>query len=217
MNAVRRIVAVFGLLSLGIAGSVVAVPGVLAHPAVVGHVYINDNTAGVNTVAGFNRFSDGTLAPLSGSPFTAGGAGTGAVIGSQGAIQFADHGHLLLAVDAGSNSISVLRVERNGSLSRVEGGVTYSGGDSPASIAVHGRLIYVANSSGSVADYSGFRLTTRGTLRPLAGSTVSLPAGYGDRRRPVQREWTPSSWHSSRHDNSGACDDSTFRNRQFLG
>ena len=177
MKAVKRVLTVFGLLTLGVAGSLVAVPGALAHSRIVGHVYVNDNTAGINTVAGFNRFSDGTLAPIHGSPFTAGGAGTGMVIGSQGALQFADRGHLLLAVDAGSNSISVLSVHRNGSLSRVRRGVVYSGGDTPVSIAVHGRLVYVGNSGGAVANYSGFTLGRRDTLRPLRGSTVSLPAG----------------------------------------
>jgi 6-phosphogluconolactonase (cycloisomerase 2 family) len=164
-------------MTLGLAGSLLTVPVALAHSDVVGHAYVNDNTAGVNTIAGFNRFADGTLAPISGSPFTAGGAGTGAVIGSQGALQFADKGHLLLAVDAGSNSISVLRVHHNGALSRAYDGVVYSGGDTPVSIAVHGRLVYVGNSGGAIANYSGFTLSRRDTLRPLAGSTVSLPAG----------------------------------------
>ena len=36
---------------------------------VVGHVYVNDNTAGVNTVAGFQRNAGGTLTALAGSPF----------------------------------------------------------------------------------------------------------------------------------------------------
>ena len=33
---------------------------------VVGHVYVNDNTAGVNTVAGFDRHADGSLTPIAG-------------------------------------------------------------------------------------------------------------------------------------------------------
>src|ERR1700751_5960820 len=75
---------------------------------VVGHVYVNDNTAGTNTIAGFDRHADGTLPPAAGSPFTAGGAGTGSGLASQGAIQ--RDGHFLLAVDAGSNHLSVLRI-----------------------------------------------------------------------------------------------------------
>ena len=44
---------------------------------IVGHVYVNDNTAGANTVAGFDRHANGTLTAVPGSPFQAGGAGTG--------------------------------------------------------------------------------------------------------------------------------------------
>jgi hypothetical protein len=54
---------------------------------VVGHLYVNDNTAGTNTIGAFNRHADGTLTPEAGSPFAAGGAGTGAGIASQGALQ----------------------------------------------------------------------------------------------------------------------------------
>ena len=79
--------------------------------AVVGQVYVNDNTAGVNTVGGFNRHADGALTPLPGSPFAVGGAGTGAGLASQGAIQLSSDGRYLLAADAGSNQISVLRIE----------------------------------------------------------------------------------------------------------
>jgi 6-phosphogluconolactonase len=52
---------------------------------VVGHVYVNDNTAGANTIGAFDRHVDGTLTPQAGSPFPAGGAGTGAGLASQGA------------------------------------------------------------------------------------------------------------------------------------
>lgn len=40
-----------------------------------GFVYVNDNTTGQNTIAGFARQADGTLTPLPGSPFDAGGLG----------------------------------------------------------------------------------------------------------------------------------------------
>ncbi|HEY8802279.1 MAG TPA: 3-carboxymuconate cyclase, partial [Candidatus Dormibacteraeota bacterium] len=75
-----------------------------------GHVYVNDNTAGVNTIGAFDRHADGSLTPIAGSPFAAGGQGTGTAVGSQGALQLSSDGRYLLAVDAGSNQISVLRV-----------------------------------------------------------------------------------------------------------
>jgi len=35
---------------------------------VVGHVYVNDNTAGTNTIGAFDRHADGSLTPEAGSP-----------------------------------------------------------------------------------------------------------------------------------------------------
>ena len=69
----------------------------------VGHVYVNDNTKGTNTIGAFDRHADGTLTPLAGSPFPAGGAGTGSGLAEQGAIQITPDGRFVIAVDAGSN------------------------------------------------------------------------------------------------------------------
>jgi hypothetical protein len=145
---------------------------------VVGHVYVDDNTAGVNTIGAFDRHSDGGLTPMAGSPFAAGGAGSGTIIGSQGALQLSDDGRYLLAVDAGSNQISVLRVLPDGSLHPVGGGPVWSGGVEPISIAVRGSLVYVANegdkATGTGSNYTGFRLNAGGHLVPLTGSTFDL-------------------------------------------
>jgi 6-phosphogluconolactonase len=142
---------------------------------VVGHVYVNDNTNPVNTIGAFDRHADGTLTPETGSPFTAGGAGTGSGLASQGALQFSADGRYLIAVDAGSNQISVLRVHPDGSLSLVPGGVVSSYGVLPDSIAVHGDLVYVAN-SGTSSNYTGFRFFG-GHLFHIPGSTVTLASG----------------------------------------
>jgi 6-phosphogluconolactonase (cycloisomerase 2 family) len=113
---------------------------------------------------------------MPGSPFPAGGAGTGAGLASQGALQLSSDGRYLLAVDAGSNQISVLRLGWDGTPQIVPGGVVSSGGTTPVSIAVHGGLVYVAN-AGAVTNFTGFTLSPFGQLQPLAGSTVPLPAG----------------------------------------
>jgi len=157
-----------------------------AAPDVSGHVYVNDNTAGVNTVAGFDRHGDGSLTPLAGSPFAAGGSGTGVSIGSQGALQLSGDGRYLLAADAGSNQLSVLRILPGGRLVPTDQGPVWSGGVEPISIAVHANLVYVANEGDKVAgtgsDYTGFRINRGGILTPLAGSTFDLPntANPGD-------------------------------------
>jgi 6-phosphogluconolactonase (cycloisomerase 2 family) len=143
---------------------------------VVGHVYVNDNTAPANAISAFDRHADGSLTPEPGSPFATGGAGTGKALGSQGAVQIAPDGRSLLAVNAGSNQISVMRIRPDGTLVAVRHGLVASGGNEPDSIAIHGRLVYVANAGDGGVDYMGFRFVG-GRLVPLAGSTVALPDG----------------------------------------
>jgi 6-phosphogluconolactonase (cycloisomerase 2 family) len=149
----------------------------------VGHLYVNDNTAGTNTIAAFDRHADAKLTAIPGSPFLAGGAGTGSGIGSQGALQLSSDGRYLLAVDAGSNQISVLRIQANGRLTPADGTPISSGGVEPVSIAVHrvptrgADLVYVANAGNGGSNYTGFTLGSGGRLGPLAHSTFSLPDG----------------------------------------
>jgi 6-phosphogluconolactonase (cycloisomerase 2 family) len=174
-----RYVAVLATAVVGVAvpvASAAAAPD-LSGQRIVGHVYINDNTAGQNTIAAFDRHADGSLTPVPGSPFAAGGAGTGAGIGSQGALQESRDGRYLLAVDAGSNQISVLRIGWDGSLRPVFGGPVSSNGDEPVSIAISRDLVYVANAGTGGSNYTGFLLDPFGRLHPLPGSTVALPDG----------------------------------------
>src|SRR5581483_9318151 len=164
-----------GLLVLVAAVAAIAATSASASAGVVGHVYVNDNTAGQNTIAAFERHADGTLTPLKGSPFPAGGAGTGTPIGSQGALQITDDGRYLLAVDPGSNEVSVLRIRPDGGLTPV--GVVGSEGVQPVSIAVHHDLVYVANAGNGGNTYAGFALNFDGRLRPIPGAIVRLPDG----------------------------------------
>lgn len=178
MHFLGRIAAIVGLLALvGLATAAGHVSAQMSG-AVAGHVYVNDNTAHANTIGAFARHADGTLTPLAGSPFATGGAGTGTALGSQGALQLTEDGQFLLAVDAGSNEISVLRVGMDGALTRAGDGPIAAGGRVPVSIAVHGDLVYVANAGDgkSGSNYTGFRLSGSGQLSPIAGATVALPA-----------------------------------------
>jgi DNA-binding beta-propeller fold protein YncE len=174
----RVTAACFGALiaggtSLFGAGPAGASPG----SAVVGHTYVNGNTAGVNTVAGYNRHADGSLTPIAGSPFAVGGAGLGAGLGSQGAIQASADHRFLLAVDAGSNEISVLKLGAHG-VPRPVGQPVPSDGVEPVSIAVNfDGLVYVANVGAGGSNYTGFRLSNTGRLTPVPDSTVAVPEG----------------------------------------
>jgi 6-phosphogluconolactonase (cycloisomerase 2 family) len=170
-SVLRRLVPA---LILGLLPALVAAAPAAASPG-AGHVYVNDNTAGANTISAFTRQADGTLTPLHGSPFPAGGAGTGTGLASQGALQVSSNGRYLIAVDAGSNQISVLRIRQNGDPVLLPGRVASSDGVLPVSVAEHDGLVYVANAGPGGENYTGFTLNGGGHLRPLPGSTFSLP------------------------------------------
>ncbi len=172
MHRLARLVGLAGILAALVASLTAGAVGATGSPT-VGHVYVNSNTTGQNTVAGFARHADGSLTPLAGSPFPAGGAGTGAPFGSAGGLQASADGRFLLATDPGSNQISVLRIKHDGKLGIVD--VVSSNGTGPTSIAVHGSLVYVANGGAGGSNYTGFRLSRGGHLRPIAGSTFALP------------------------------------------
>jgi hypothetical protein len=167
--------------AIGLLGAATAAGASTASP-VVGYTYIDGNTATVNTIDGFARHADGSVTPLPGSPFAAGGAGLGSGLASQGAIQATPDGRYLLAADAGSNQISVLRVTAGG-VPVLAGQPVSSGGVQPVSIAVsRSGLVYVANSGAGGSGYSGFRLHLNGSLTAIPGTTVTVPAdaGLGD-------------------------------------
>jgi 6-phosphogluconolactonase len=173
MRTSRLAAAIVGVAA--VAGLAVAAGPADASPSpVVGHVYVNDNSAGSNTVAGFERHANGSLTPIPGSPFVTGGAGTGTSVASEGAIQRA--GRFLLAVDPGSNQLSVLRIGAGGTLTTV-GSPVWSHGNQPVSITVHDHLVYLANAGDGGVNYTGFRLGSAGRLTHLRGSTVGLPDG----------------------------------------
>ncbi len=154
---------------------------------------------GSNTIGAFDRHADGSLSPLAGSPFAAGGAGTGAGLASQGALQLSSDGRYLIAVDAGSNQISVLRIRPDGSLKLVPGGVVSSGGPTPVSVAVHDNLVYVANAGAVGPNYTGFTLNRGGHLRPLAELNGRPARRLPAWRRSLQLDRHQPGRHPRRH------------------
>ncbi len=131
-----------------------------------------DNLSG-NAVVAYDRAPDGTLT-LAGTYPTGGLGGqlNGSAVdhlASQGSLAYDADAGVLLAVNAGSNSISAFSVAGDRlSLRQVIG----SGGTFPSSIAVSGDLVYVLNATdgGSVV---GFRLNGGG-LHPLHDGTRAL-------------------------------------------
>src|SRR5207248_1503530 len=121
-------------------------------------VYTLTNQVGGNAVAVFKRAADGTLTAA--GTIATGGAGTGAGLGSQGAIALSDDGRWLFAVNAGSNDVSVFAVRPSG-LSLA--GRTASGGTRPISLTIHRNVLYVLNAGGD-GNISGFTVSASGDL-----------------------------------------------------
>ncbi len=118
-------------------------------------VYTLSNSTAGNEVILYSRSHNGIL-NYSGS-YPTGGTGTGAGLGSQGAI--VNRGRFIFAVNAGSNDVSVLSINKHG-LKLVD--KKPSGGTTPISLTVHGRLLYVLNSGGA-GNITGFKISWDGT------------------------------------------------------
>src|SRR5215207_3140636 len=144
-----------------------------------GAVYVMTNQA-ANAVAAFNCAPDGSLTPAgvfptggSGDPVAQPGDPPTDPLASQGSLILSENNHLLFAVNAGSDEISVLAVGK-GALTLVD--KVASGGDRPISLTLHEDLLYVLNEGGT-PNITGFTVGDGGQLTPLAGSTRPLTGG----------------------------------------
>ena len=154
------------------------------------YVLSNDYHDGANAVLAYRHMPDGSVVPMSGSPFLTGGSGVGNPSEGLGPDDTDDplivspDGEYLLAVNGGSNTVAVFAIGRDGSLSPVSGSPFASGGQTPCSIAVNGRYVYVANKSfdplhtiTELPNYVSFTIDGAGRLEQVPGSKVEVPAG----------------------------------------
>ena len=136
-------------------------------------VFVQTDSASGNHVVAYHRAADGTLSPA--GSYATGGLGgilAGSVVdhtASQGSLTYDSWHHLLYAVNAGSNTVSVFAVHGDRLALRQ---VLSSGGTFPVSVAVHGDVVYVLNarSGGSLQGYRVFG----SFLAPLPGSSRAL-------------------------------------------
>jgi 6-phosphogluconolactonase (cycloisomerase 2 family) len=137
-------------------------------------VFVQTNQPTGNSVVVYDRGADGSLT-RAGSYATGGDGGVAAPgsesdhLASQGSLVYDAAAHLLFAVNAGSDSVSAFSV--HGDRLHLEA-VVPSGGEFPASIAVHGSLLYVLNSGGT-GIVQGFRIADD-RLVAIPGSARSL-------------------------------------------
>jgi 6-phosphogluconolactonase (cycloisomerase 2 family) len=146
-----------------------------------GEVYLMTNAAAGNSVLIFNRSANGALTNV-GSVST-GGTGTGSGLGSQGALTLTADQRWLLAVNAGSNDITVFSVTGDGLQWRSK---TASAGSMPISVAVHGRLVYVLNAG--TPNVAGFTLRPDGSLASIAGAVQVLNGAAGPAQVDIDAE-----------------------------
>lgn len=147
-----------------------------------GGVYAMANAQDGNSVVGYGRWADGTLTLL--GEFSTGGLGA-SFDGGEGldplisayALEMTDDNRFVLAVNAGSGSLSALEVQPDGALTL--SGIAETGGVGPNSIAVSGSIVYVSNIDADGAftgepdqegSLRGFVLGADGSLSPIPGS-----------------------------------------------
>jgi hypothetical protein len=170
-------------LTIGLLATAVALVVVASAAARGGHgqsdgagnaVFVQTNGLAGNQVVVYDRAGDGTLTAA--GTYATGGNGGAALPGaesdrlaSQGSLAYESSHGILIAVNAGSDTVSAFRVRGD----RLElTTVLPSGGSFPNSVAVRAGLAYVLNAGGA-GTVEGFRITGHG-LVSIPGSTRSL-------------------------------------------
>ncbi len=152
-----------------------------------GRVYVMKNESTANKIVVLKRDQDGRLNLLQEVPTGGIGSGPGTFppplpqnipgpngIDSQDSLVATEDGHFLIAVNPGSNDVSVLEATNDG-LQLVD--KVPSGGIFPISIALHHDLVYVLNGgskphAGGTPTLRGFHLDHNGKLIEIEGSTI---------------------------------------------
>jgi 6-phosphogluconolactonase (cycloisomerase 2 family) len=164
-----------------------------------GHaVFVQTNALEGNGIAAYHRSTDGTLSYVTTYPTGGqGGRETGSAsdpLASQGSLRLVPDAGLLLAVNAGSNTISVFQVDRD-RLRLTQ--VLSSEGPFPTGLAVHDDLVYVMDAGGQ-GYVSGYRVAG-GRLHPIEDSTRTLLLGNAETPfflgSPAQVGFTPDGGH----------------------
>ena len=176
-------------------------------PARLNTVYVetNDPRTGRNAILAYRRNTGtGQLTELPGSPFYTDGSGffneddrIGPDDSDQEIIISKDR-RFLFAVNQGSHTVSVFRVQPDGSLSLVEGSPVDSGGKQPVSLGLANNNTLVVVNKGDQdpggeggderPNYTTFRVASDGKLTHVAGSTVEVDPGSSPSQALISRD-----------------------------
>ena len=152
-----------------------------------GAVFTLSNGTATNRVLAWQRADDGSLLPA--GAVSTGGQGTGAGLGSQGALTLSNNHRWLYAVNPGSDDRSPVFRVRGTHLSLVE--VASSGGDMPISVTARRRTVYVLNAGGD-GNIQGFHRSPSGMLTTIPGSNQPLSQAAPG---PAQVGFSPNGRH----------------------
>jgi 6-phosphogluconolactonase len=147
INLPQRLVLIAGVIWLGTA--FLATIARAEDGADGGKVYVLTNILAGNTVVSLQRNQDGSLTRL--EEVSTGGLGSGPIplpppiggpnpLDSQDALIATPNGRFLLAVNPGSNEVSVLDIRGEGLVLTDK---VSSNGEFPVSLSIHGNLVYV--------------------------------------------------------------------------
>lgn len=137
-----------------------------------GLVFTSSNDAAGNELLVYARNREGALVLW--TRLSTGGLGSGAGLGSQGAVTLGGDGRRLYVVNAGSNTISTFALHGRRIQLR---SVVDSQGLHPISVTEDDGLVFVLNDGGE-GGIAGFR-DRHGHLQPIAGSGRGLSAAGG--------------------------------------
>lgn len=163
-------------------------------------VYINSDDPGGNAIIAYSHKYNGTLQELPGSPFPTTGLGianTLQQLGPDDADQqlFITENNFLLAVNSGSNTIAVMRIATDGTLTPVTGSPFPSGGDMPVSVTAFNGFVYVANKSqnpqvvaSQPPNYTIMRMDDNGKLTMLENGVYNTSPGSSPSQALVSRD-----------------------------
>ncbi len=140
------------------------------------YLYTESNAAAGNQILAYEIMNNGTL--TSKGTTASGGTGTGSPLGSQGALAISADHQWLFAVNAGSNSLSSFKINKDGSLDLTS--TVNSKGNVPVSLTVHDNMLYVLNRGsdnihGFWVSKNGKLTQIEGSTRPLSGTGVDAP------------------------------------------
>ena len=161
-------------------------------------LFVETDASGANSILSYRQASDGTIS-FAGSVLTGGEGGTSVnatadPLASQDGLVLANNGANLVAVNPGSDTITVFAVHGTHLTALQQ---LPSGGLFPDSIATSGRLVAVANSggAGSVAEFRWWNnklVAVPGQVRSLGLSNTTPPDFH---HGPGQVSFTPDGQH----------------------